>query len=84
MNENKIISVYLGNQDKNYEKYYKLAKKNLDFTFLYSFSADMKKKLFSVYSFDGSEPSDDVMVILRHKSLINEYDPFEIVQFTNF
>lgn len=78
----KIISIYLGEPNNHFYKYYTLAQKNLDYNFFFSHEKKIKKKIFEYFS--KIENSNDNFVILRDDTLIDEFDNQKLVYFSDF
>lgn len=83
LNEKKIIGIYLGKKNKDFQIVYNLALKFIsNFKFVFSEDKNLKKKIFKKYTKDL--PDKNVFVILRHKSLINKFDSENLILFSDF
>lgn len=78
LKKNNLIGLYLGEKSNNYENFVILAQKHPDFNFFFNFNKETKKKIFNFFSKDKFL-NNDLFIILRDKSLINEFDNKEII-----
>lgn len=79
----KIIGIYLGSKNANYESFYKLSLHNRDFNFYFSSSQELKNQIYKNYSLEDT-PEKDTFTILRHPSEITDFDSEQLVSFKNF
>ena len=79
---NKIISIYLGEPNNNFYKFYILAQKNIDYNFFYSHDKNLKNKVFDYFSEINN--LEDNFLILRDDFLIDEFDNKKLVFFSDF
>jgi len=56
----------------------------MDFRFYYSHDEKLRNEVFSKFSFQGEKPTGDTIAILRHKSLLDDFDPAELVFYSKF
>lgn len=76
----KMIGIYLGAKNENYNSFYNLAIDNIDFNFYFSSDEELKEKIYKRYSLEDT-PKNDTFVILRHQELITDFDQEELVSF---
>ena len=83
LNSNKIIGYYCGNQDANFNQYYNVASKNIDFYFTHSFDTNLCESIFrEIGQINSHKPP--FFAIIRSKEALNEFDNNPIVVFTDF
>ena len=78
--KNKLIGLYLGEKNYNYDKFINLAQQHHDFKFFFNFNKKTKKKIFYFLS-EKKFSEKDVFLILRDNSLLNDFDEEEIIKY---
>ncbi len=56
----------------------------MDFRFYYSHDEELRNQVVSKFSYLGETPKGDTIAILRHQSLVDEFDPAELVFYSQF
>lgn len=79
LGNHKIIAVYFGKKDSNFQIFRRWTSKYIHFHFFYTFSDQLKRDIF--VSRHLSEPPMDTpfLAVIRHTDLITELDPQPIV-----
>ena len=83
MNSKRILGYFCCSDDNNFEQYFKVASKNIDFTFVHTFDDNLNRAIFKEISTD-KPPKSPFFSIIRHEDLLNEFDKNKIVTFTDF
>lgn len=74
----KILGLYLGEENYNYQNFIHLAVSNIHFDFYHSFENNLKFKVLEKFGKRIKKMDDDLFFILRDISLINNFDENEI------
>jgi len=81
--DKKIIGLYTGSDNINFERYFKVVRKNIDFTFIHTFDKNLKQKIYEELG-HRNVPSGDSFSIIRHSGVLNEFDTQMVVSTSNF
>ena len=77
----KIIALYLGKDNYNFQNFFHLAISYIDFDFYYSFDNKIKLKLLEKFGKGIKKLHDDLFLILRDIDLIDNFDENELIIF---
>ena len=83
INEKRVVGLYTGAQNDNFDKYMLVAKKNIDFTFVHTFDPYLRESIFEEFRY-APITKDDIFVIIRHKEDLNEFDNQLVVPSNEF
>lgn len=78
LGEKGMLGVFFGPKGANYNKYFHVARKNLDFNFAHIHDPALRDAIFEELPGTG-RPQSDFMAVIRHKRLLNEFDNQQIV-----
>lgn len=83
LHDNPVVALYLGDDNKNYYRYFKFARKNIDFPFFFSFSQELKQEIYMTLSGENVT-EDDVFALIRAESEISAFDPLQMITNSSF
>ena len=90
-NTKKLIFVYLGRDNLNYEKYMGFIRKDIilmdasnfnTHSFYFSFNKNLRKKILKQFKYKDN--GKDIVGVFRHDSLFNKYDNENLIVLNNF
>lgn len=83
LGDKKIVGVYLGEKNNDFNNIYNLALEFfLEFDFFFSEERKLKKKIFERYN--KKIQKKNLFVIIRHKSLLTNFDSEPLIFFSSF
>ena len=78
----RIVGLYSGADNINFERFFHVARKNIDFNFAHTFDPKLKNEIYT--EFGHTAPSGDIFGVFRYAGDLNEFDDQVIVTFSNF
>lgn len=81
--EHKIIGLYSGSRGSNFDEYFRVARKHIDFPFAHTFDTKLANKAYAELG-NLPAPQSDSFAIIRDVSSLTEFDPLPIVTFNHF
>ena len=90
-NSEKLIFVYLGGDNLNYEKYMYFIRTEIthhlpisfnEHSFYFSFNKKLRKKILKQFKYKDNKK--DIIGVFRHDSLFNKYDHENLIVLSNF
>lgn len=81
--QKQIIGLYSGSRGDNFDRYYHMAKKHIDFDFVHIFDTHLSNTIIG-YADKKNTPNTDFFAIIRHKDALNAFDDKQIVKITEF
>ena len=79
----RILGLYSGSKNTNFNIYFHIARKNIDFNFAHTFDPQLKEIIFKELEV-ASVPETDAFFIIRHSEELNDFDNQMVVTTTDF
>lgn len=78
-----ILGLFSGNRGSNFERYFHVARKNIDFSFAHSFDKDTARGILAEFG-NISPPEGDFFAIVKTVESLNEFDTEPVIFFNDF
>lgn len=78
-----VVGFFYGDDKQVFEKYHKVAMKNIDFIFTHTNDKSLADTVFYKYA-NKTAPGTPTFAIIRSASALNDLDTAALVEFTNF
>jgi len=78
----KVVGLYTGAEGPNFVRFFRVARKNIDFSFAHTFDEKLAASIYKEYG--QTAPEGDTFAVVRTAHGVNEFDPSPLVPFADF